>query len=121
MANIYDRTEEIILALHSAPAGGDRVTKDYALTEEGHYMRIEFYYDLGGYNHFNGGIQRRGYYVSAKPIKKSDRSVSHDMFAGAKQFLGAEVSRKSKKAHKAALKALTPKVLQDLLVHVIES
>lgn len=120
MVSIYDRTEEIILAMHSAPAGKDRVTKDYALTEEGYYMRIQFYYDLGGYNHFNGSNERRGYYVSARPIKKSDRFVTQNMFSGAKKFLGEEVTRKSKKAHKTALKALTPEVLRDLMVHVIE-
>ena len=38
------------------------------------HLKIELYYDLGGYNCFTGKNEPRAYYLSVTPVERSDRS-----------------------------------------------
>ncbi len=62
-------------------------------------------YDLGGMNYFSGAVNRRGYYLYAQPVERSDsngfRCESTTLFSGFKVML-VEVSRKGKKAEATA-------------------
>lgn len=64
-------------------------------------------YDLGGMNYFSGAVNRRGYYLYAQPVERSDsngfRCESTTLFSGFKVML-VEVSRKGKKAEATAEK-----------------
>ena len=59
-------------------------------------LDVSIFYDKGGSNYFSGGVNRRGYYVSATPKKVEGNFVSMTMFEGLKMFL-LETSRFSQK------------------------
>ena len=73
--------------------------------EETH-LRIDLYYDLGGYNVFTYKTDPRGYYASFLPVKREVHthytSESFVGFSGFKVLL-KEVTRQSKKARTEAL------------------
>ena len=60
------------------------------------HLEVSVFYDKGGANYFSGGTTQRGYYLSVRPVTKSDRMVSFVMFAGKKRFL-LETARFSQK------------------------
>lgn len=68
-------------------------------------LKLEVYYNLGGYNVFTHKSEARGYYLSASPVQHFERDginfESYTAFAGVKLLL-LEVSRKSKKAEAEA-------------------
>lgn len=59
-------------------------------------LDVSIFYDKGGSNYFSGGVNRRGYYVSATPKKVEGNFVKMTMFEGLKMFL-LEVNRFSQK------------------------
>jgi hypothetical protein len=69
-------------------------------------LKIEVYYDLGGYNMFTHQPKKRGYYISVTPVERSERNgvkvESVTAFTGYSELL-EECSRKSKKAEAAAM------------------
>jgi hypothetical protein len=69
-------------------------------------LKIEVYYDLGGYNMFTYQPKKRGYYISVTPVERSERNgvkiESVTAFTGYFELL-EECSRKSKKAEAAAM------------------
>ena len=82
--------------------------KEY-IEREGQTLAVAVFYDLGGANYFSGGINRRGYYLSVRPVEVSRNEAGHVMtessvmFNGTKMLL-VEVNRQSKKAEAEALK-----------------
>lgn len=82
--------------------------KEY-IERDGQTLSVSIFYDLGGMNYFSGGVNRRGYYLSVRPVSVSrdetGRVVTESsvMFNGTKMLL-VEVNRQSKKAEAEALK-----------------
>lgn len=73
--------------------------------EETH-LRIDLYYDLGGYNVFTYKTSPRGYYASFCPVKREVHThYTMESFVGFSGFkvLLKEVTRQSKKARTEAL------------------
>jgi len=60
------------------------------------HLEVSVYYTKGGANYFSGGTNPRGYYLSVKPVTKSENSVSFVMFTGRSKFL-LETNRYSDK------------------------
>lgn len=72
------------------------------------HLKIEVYYDLGGYSYFTYTEKKRGYYVSVTPVKRwTVEGVVMESFTAFTGFkmLVKEVSRKSKKAESEALQS----------------
>lgn len=69
------------------------------------HIKIEIYYNLGGYNCFTCKTEQRGYYLSVVPVTRERRDgytlESFAAFTGTKQLLKS-VTRKSAKAEKDA-------------------
>lgn len=69
------------------------------------HLKIELYYNLGGYNYFTYKQENRGYYLSVSPVSRSDRGgvtmESYTAFTGIKQCIKT-VARKSAKAEREA-------------------
>lgn len=65
------------------------------------HVKIEVYYNLGGYNVFTYKSEERGYYLSVCPVKRESRNgvnlESFTAFSGTKMCI-LPVTRKSKKA-----------------------
>lgn len=100
--------------------------KTYAPTDAAGATDIKYsvFYDLGGYNYFNGSRNRRGYYLSVAPVSRSDANdgfivESFAMFSGTKYFISpAELTRNSTKAASDARKAITADLIRELTEHV---
>ena len=60
------------------------------------HLKIETYYDKGGYNLFTDEPIQRGYFISVRPLEKTDCSEVWKLFSGYKKFL-EPCSRYSKK------------------------
>lgn len=74
-------------------------TLRYTITRENsdnNVLDVSIFYDKGGYNYYNGGVNRRGFYVSATPKTKDGNSIRVVMFEGLKMFL-LETGRFSQK------------------------
>lgn len=84
------------------------------------HLKIEVYYNLGGYNCFTHKTDARGYYLSVSPVTRYDRDgvqfESYTAFSGVKMCL-LEVSRKSKKAEENAHK-LAEQNENDLIAYI---
>lgn len=85
----------------------DFLSKEY-IKREDQTLRIEVYYDLGGYNWATGNEEPRGYYLSVTPVSvvRNDEGkiIMEEVraFSGIKTVL-MEVERKSKNRSKKAL------------------
>ncbi len=66
------------------------------------HIRIDFHYDLGGFNVFNHREKQRGYYITVCPVEKSNGIERFTAFTGVSDLLHG-CTRKSAKAEKAAL------------------
>lgn len=70
------------------------------------HLKVEVYYNLGGFNAFTYKEEKRGYYLSVSPVEKQRRdgysSESYTAFTGRK-LLVKEVKRKSDKAMHVAI------------------
>jgi hypothetical protein len=87
-------------------------------TKENTVIRTEVYYNEGGPNYFSGGTQKRGYYLSATPVKEEGNFTSITAFAGTCQLL-LEVKRFSqKKLQEVAAGASSQPIYQQLINHV---
>lgn len=76
----------------------------------GKELKIEVFYDKGGMNYYNGNVNKRGYYVSAKVVERNHERgytvESFMMFGGMKKFL-FEVKKQSQKAYEQAVATYT--------------
>lgn len=83
-------------------------------------LKIELYYNLGGYNCFTHKEEPRGYYVSVSPVEHSSiggvMMESYAAYSGVKRCV-KPVSRKSAKAEKDA-EQIAPEIIRDLITYV---
>lgn len=78
--------------------------KKYILLKENSaatHLKIETYYNIGGYNYFTGKEEPRGYYLGVSPVTKARGMESYTAFTGVKKCIKT-VSRKSAKAEAEA-------------------
>ena len=84
------------------------------------HLKIEVYYNLGGFNVFTYQEEKRGYYISVSPVCKNRRDgvtfEEYTAFSGVKQLVKA-VSRKSAKAENEA-EAIAASIEKDLIAYV---
>lgn len=68
--------------------------------KDSHFIKVETYYHLGGWNYFTGQKENRGIYLSFLPVRVENHEgysmESFEGFSGAK-FLIKELNRKSDK------------------------
>ena len=83
------------------------------------HLEVSVYYSKGGMNYLSGGQIVRGYYLSVKPVSKSNGMISFTLFAGTGMLL-FETKRYSEKQFQQALiiakgheKKLIERVLSD--------
>jgi hypothetical protein len=69
------------------------------------HIKIELYYNKGGYNCFTHREEKRGYYISVCPVARDGFLESYCCFTGSKQLI-KEVQRKSEKAYNSALASI---------------
>ena len=72
------------------------------------HIDLDTFYDIGGMNYFTSQVRRRGYYVSAQPVKKNGYTETREIFNGCKIFL-QDAGRLNKKT----LQALQEKTLEN--------
>lgn len=85
-------------------------------------LKIEVYYDKGGMNYFSGKVDKRGYWVSVRPVEREIRGnsiviESYPIMSGIRHFL-LEVKRQSDKAYDQAIelhKEILPKLKENIL------
>ena len=84
------------------------------------HLRIELYYNLGGFNCFTYKEEPRGYYISVTPVERANMSgystETVTAFSGIKQCV-KQVTRKSAKAEAEAEK-LAVDVMDNLVDYV---
>lgn len=86
-------------------------------------LKIQVYYDKGGYNWTNSEDEKRGYYLSVTPVsvfRRNDGTVMMEetaAFTGTKILL-KEVNRRSKKRSQEALEIAEDKK-EELIEYVI--
>jgi hypothetical protein len=51
------------------------------------HLELSVYYNKGGANYFNGGVDPRGYYLCVKPVRKGNGMIRYTMFTGLSRFL----------------------------------
>lgn len=77
-----------------------------SLNSNENYLKVDIYYDLGGYSYFTNKSSKRGYYVSVTPVVRSEHdnyfSETIGIFRGYKYCL-REVTRKSNKVKQEVL------------------
>ena len=80
-------------------------TKYIRITRNDHdksnYIKIEFNYDIGGYNCFTGKAKPRGYYLVVYPVVRDGNMESFIAFTGVSECI-QECRRKSTKTEKIA-------------------
>jgi hypothetical protein len=87
-------------------------------TKENTFLRMEVYYNEGGMNYFSGQSQKRGYYLSATPVKEEGNFTTVTAFSGTCQLL-LEVKRFSqKKLQEVAADAGSQPIYPQLIAHV---
>lgn len=101
----------------------ETIIKEYE-TIDGQSLRIEMYYDLGGYSFATHREKKRGYYISVTPVKiehKEGYTLEYaDAFSGASCLL-VEVTRKSKVNAEKARKLYFENYKQRLIDYVIDN
>lgn len=103
----------------------ETILKEYHKTSaENGFIKLEVYYDLGGYSYATYREKPRGYYVGVIPVEREDRGgyclESFAAFTGGKLLL-KECNRRSKKAEAEALAILTDELKQGLIRQVLPS
>ena len=97
---------------------GKNIKREYIpLSKENHFLRVELYYSLGGYNYFTYETDPRGYWVSVSPVERADGWESFTLFSGVKA-IALECQRQSKKRETEAL-SLYEGVKQKLIEYVL--
>ena len=98
----------------------DYIKTEYLpLSKENHFLRVDLYYSLGGYNVFTYKEERRGYYMSVSPVEKSRGFETYIAISGTKYCM-FEVARKTKKQAERALVEYE-NVKSMLVNHVLEN
>lgn len=100
----------------------ENVSKEYKEIN-GQTLKIELYYNLGGYNYFTGKMSDRGYYGSVTPVKLSKSSEGYTIeeytaFSGVCKLIHP-VKRKSKSAESKAEQIFNEDVKQELIDYVL--
>lgn len=85
-------------------------------TKEVNALRVEVYYNKGGYNLWTHKEEKRGYYASIMPVRRDGFMESYTCFTGVKQLI-KEVNRKSDKAYTDAVNAAGD-VIEKLIDYV---
>lgn len=85
-------------------------------TDGGKLIELKVIYSLGGWNHFTGVNERRGYYLLCLPVSIGNHGKVYTAFTGVKDLL-LEVKRKSKKAEQEAIELANNRE-EDLLFYV---
>ena len=84
----------------------NRTAKYYKTDKENTFIKVELFYELGGFNYFTYKTDSRGYYISVRPVVREERngytSESFNVMQGYKKLM-KEVKRKSEKAFNEAL------------------
>jgi len=86
-------------------------------------LKIQVYYDKGGWNYFSGDKEKRSYYLSVTHVHVNRRengsimSVETTAFSGTKMLI-KEVNRRSKKRSQEALEIAEDKK-EELIEYVI--
>jgi hypothetical protein len=70
--------------------------KDILLADDKKVLEVEVSYAEGGMSYFSGESSLRGYYLSVRPVEKSEGFTTFALFAGLKLLL-EEASRFSAK------------------------
>lgn len=81
--------------------------------DSNNFLKINFKYDLGGYNYFTYEKKQRGYYLSISPIERSGNFEKYTGFTGVYHCI-LPVERQSKK-QEAAAAALIPEYKKIML------
>lgn len=66
------------------------------------FIKVEVYYDKGGYNYFTYREKPRGYYISVVPVTRQGYMESFTAFTGYNDLL-LEVNRASEKQYNKAI------------------
>ena len=81
------------------------------------HLRVDFSYDLGGYNYFTGKQHPRGYYLTVMPVSKGNGIESVTAFTGL-NFVLKTVKRQSKRAEDEAMQ-IAEETLRESLAKVL--
>ena len=90
---------------------------------ENKYFKFEVDYEKGGMNYWNGGNDKRGYYLSVRIVERKDEgrgfiSESFMMFGGTKKLL-MEVNRQSEKKYNECVE-LSKNSFNELKTYLLE-
>lgn len=91
-------------------------SSDVLHDDRANFMRVQFYYDLGGVNVWTYKREPRGYYVVFQPVERDGIMEGFVAFSG-KKYLVKEVARKSAKAEAEAL-VEAEAFIKDTLAHM---
>lgn len=73
--------------------------------DKSNFIKLDFHYELGGYNCFTGKEKKRGYYLTIVPVERGGNLERFIAFSGVSELL-QECTRKSAKAERIALEKL---------------
>ena len=100
----------------------ENVFKEYKEVD-GQTLKIELYYNLGGYNYGTGRMMERGYYASVLPVELTQRdgytTERYTAFTGICKLIHP-VKRKSKAAEARAEALFTEEIQQELIDYVLK-
>lgn len=100
----------------------ENISKEYKKVN-GQTLKIELYYNLGGYNYGTGNMMARGYYASVQPVKLTQgdgyTTETYTAFTGVCKLIHP-VKRKSKVAEVRAENLFTEEIKQELIDYVIK-
>jgi hypothetical protein len=100
----------------------DITTKYIKIIENNHdksnFIKIAFYYDLGGYNCFTHREKPRGYYLTVYPVERGGNMESFTAFTGVSQCI-EECTRKSAKSEKIASEKI-PAYEKMMIDYIVE-
>jgi hypothetical protein len=89
----------------------------------GQTLKIELYYNLGGYNYGTGRMMERGYYASVQPVTLTKHdgytTETYTAFTGIYKLIHP-VKRKSKVAEARAEALFTEEIQQELIDYVMK-
>jgi hypothetical protein len=85
-------------------------------SKDGEVMVVKLYYQKGGANYFSGGVNPRGYYLSAQPEKRGNGSRSFVAFSGTSMVI-----KQVKRFNQREFDALVPEQadIDKLTAHVM--
>ena len=81
-------------------------------------IRTEVYYNVGGMNYFSGSSMKRGYYLSATPVRSEGNFTSVTAFSGTCELLLETQRFSQRKLQEVAADAGSKPIYQQLIAHV---